>query len=98
MKFPGDLEICATSWVMDEVNSGPLSVCREEGILNQGMISLIRREAMVEVLFLVVGKMSTHPEKAPTNTCRYLNCFSWMHVSEVQLPISCREGTPGLMC
>jgi hypothetical protein len=58
------------------VNSGPLSVCREEGILNWGMISLIRKEAMVEALLLVVGKDSTHPEKVSTNIIKYLNFFT----------------------
>jgi hypothetical protein len=62
--------------VTDEVNSGSLSVCREEGIPNLGMISLTRRKATVEALLLVVGKASTYSEKVSTNTSRYLNFFT----------------------
>jgi hypothetical protein len=40
------------------------------------MISLIRKEAMVEALLLVVGKDSTHPEKVSTNIIKYLNFFT----------------------
>jgi hypothetical protein len=34
MKSPGHSEVLhCVSWMTDEVNPGPLSVCREEGIL-----------------------------------------------------------------
>ena len=55
---------------MWEVNSGPLSVWREVGIPNLGIISDKRIEATVLALLFVVGNSSTHPEKVSTRTKR----------------------------
>ena len=55
-----------------DVNSGPLSDCRDEVRLNLGIISVRRIWAMVWALLFVVGNVSTHPEKVSTRTRRYL--------------------------
>ena len=55
-----------------DVNSGPLSDCRDEGRPNLGIISVRRIWAMVWALLFVVGNASTHPKKVSRRTRRYL--------------------------
>ena len=66
---------CAIFWVIWDVNSGPLSEWREEGIPNLGRISVRIRRATVGALLLVVRKASIHPENVSTKTRRNLTLF-----------------------
>jgi hypothetical protein len=53
-----------------------LSVCREAGRPNRGIISVTRIVVTVEALLLVIGKASTHPVKVSTSTKWYLTFFT----------------------
>ena len=65
----------AIFWVIWDVNWGPLSDWREEGIPNLGRISGRIRQATVGTRLLVVGKASIHPENVSTKTRRSLTLF-----------------------
>ena len=80
-----------------DINSGPLSDCRDEGRPNLGIISVRRIRAMVWALLFVVENASTHLEKVSTRTRRYLNLQTWGHMSKVYLPILCWEAASHLM-
>ena len=56
-----------------DVNSRPLSDCRDEGRPNLGIISVRRIWATVWAFLFVVRNASTHPKKVSTRTTRYLN-------------------------
>ena len=68
-------------WVIWDVNSGPLSDWREEGIQNLGKISVRISWSTVGAHLLVVGKASVHPENISLKTRRNSTLFTggmWM--------------------
>ena len=65
----------AIFWVIWDVNWGPLSDWREEGIPNLGRISVRIRPATVGAHLLVVEKVSIHPENVSTKARRNLTLF-----------------------
>ena len=70
--FQGICKNWTSCWVTLDVNSGPLSDCRDEGRPNLGIISVRRIWATVWAPLFVVGNASTHPKKVSTRTRRYL--------------------------
>ena len=81
--FQGICKNWTSCWVTLDVNSGPLSDCRDEGRPNLWIISVRRIWATVWALLFIVGNASTHPEKVSTRTRRYLTVRNGRHMSEV---------------
>ena len=80
-----------------DINSRPLSDCRDEGRPNLGLISVRRIWATGWALLFVVGNASAHPGKVSTRTGRYLSeSPNRGHMSKVYLPILCWEAASHL--
>ena len=59
------VRIGTSCWVILDVNSRPLSDCRDEGRPNLGTISVKRTWATVWPLLFVVGNASTAVKRCP---------------------------------
>ena len=81
-----------------DVNSRPLSDCRDEGRPNLGIISVRRIWATVWALLFVVRNASFYPSRKGVHKDQEVSdSLNWRHMSKAYLPILCWEAASHLM-
>ena len=79
------------------MNSGPLSVCRDESRPNLGIISVRRTWATVWALFVCCGKCFYPSRKDVHKDQEVSNSPNLGQMSKVYLPVLCWEAASHLM-